>query len=257
MSEYETLLVTRGDNGVVVWTFNRPEVRNALNLEMVADIQHLLTTLSADSELAALIFAGSEKSFISGADIAELRDRKRDAAFERINNGLFRQIESFPAPTIAAVRGWALGGGCELAMACDLRVAGQGARLGQPEVGLGIIPGAGGCYRLPRLVGIGRARELIFTGRLIDAQEALEIGLVNRVVADDAVLDAAQELAGAIAKNSTLAVRMAKVVLNAGPEMSTDVAVAQPQRGAPRHPRPKSRQARSLGLRKSDVAAAN
>jgi len=225
MHEYKTLLVEAQD-GVVVCTFNRPEVRNALSLEMVQEVRHLLTSLEADPELKVLIFAGSEKAFISGADIAELRDRKRDAAFKRINNGLFREIELFGAPTIAAVRGWALGGGCELAMACDLRVVGEGARLGQPEVGLGIIPGAGGCYRLTKLVGQGMARELIYTGRIIKADVAKEIGLVNKVVPDADVLDAARELAAEIGRNSTLAVRMAKTMMNSVGEMSTDVAMA-------------------------------
>jgi len=219
-------MVQEFEGGVVQCTFNRPEVRNALNLDMVQDIRRLLDTLAGRSDLKVLIFTGSARSFISGADIAELRDRKRDAAFKRINNSLFREIETFAAPTIAAIRGWALGGGCELAMACDLRVAGQGAKLGQPEVGLGIIPGAGGCYRLPRLVGLGRARELIFTGRILDAAEALEIGLVNRVLPDDEVLDGALALAAEIGKNSTLAVRMAKTLINNGGEMSTDVAMA-------------------------------
>jgi len=226
VSEYQTLLIEKDESGVVLCTFNRPEVRNALNRDMVDDIRALLEEHKSDPTVRVIVFAGSEKSFISGADIAELRDRKRDAAFERINNSLFREIELFPAPTIAAVRGWALGGGCELAMACDLRVAGEGARFGQPEVGLGIIPGAGGCLRLPKLVGIGRARELVFTGRIIDAAEALEIGLVNNVVSDGDVIDTARELAGSIAKNSTLAVRMAKTMLNSQGEMSMDVAMA-------------------------------
>ena len=225
MSQYETLLVESRE-GVVVCTFNRPAVRNALNRQMVQDIRALLQSLAGDPSVKVVIFTGSPKSFISGADIAELRDRKRDAALEQINNSLFREIELLAAPTIAAVRGWALGGGCELAMACDLRIAGQGARFGQPEVGLGIIPGAGGCYRLPRLVGLGRARELIFTGRIIDAQEALDIGLVNRVVPDEDTLAAAHELAAAIARNSGLAVRMAKTVLNNTADMSTDALMA-------------------------------
>ncbi|MDP6928301.1 MAG: enoyl-CoA hydratase-related protein [Planctomycetota bacterium] len=225
MSDYETLLIER-DGGVVQCMFNRPEVRNALNHQMVRDIRALLTELSAEALPEVLIFAGSDKAFVSGADISELRDRRRDAAFERINTELFAEIEKFAAPTIAAVRGWALGGGCELAMACDLRIAGEGARFGQPEVGLGIIPGAGGCYRLPRLVGLGRARELVFTGRIIDAAEAADIGLVNRVVPDATVLDAARELADAIAKNSSLAVRMAKTMLNGASDMSTDALMA-------------------------------
>ena len=226
-STYDTLTLDVDEAGIALCTFNRPEVRNALNFEMVEDIRRVLDRLASRADLAALIFTGAGgRSFISGADIGELLERRRDDAFRRINNSLFREIEQFVAPTIAAVRGYALGGGCELAIACDLRVCGEGARLGQPEVGLGIIPGAGGAYRLPRLVGLGRARELVFTGRLVESEEALRIGLVNEVVPDEEVVDAARALAARIARNSPLAVRMAKVVLNSNGEMSTDVAMA-------------------------------
>lgn len=227
MSDYKTLLFEMNKDGIAVCTFNRPKVRNALNLGMVEDIRRVLHKAADDSDCRALIFTGAGgKAFVSGADIAELLERKAGDAFRRINNGLFREIELFPLPTIAAIQGFALGGGCELAMACDLRVGGQGARLGQPEVKLGIIPGAGGTYRLTRLVGTGMARELVYTGRLVDADEALRIGLLNRVVADDDVLDEAIALATEIGKNSPLAVRLAKQVFLGGGEMSTDVAMA-------------------------------
>jgi enoyl-CoA hydratase len=227
MSDYKTLLYEVDNDGIAVCTFNRPKVRNALNLDMVEDIRRVLHAAADDSDVRVLIFSGAGgKAFVSGADIAELLERRSMDAFRRINNGLFREIEQFPMPTIAAMQGFALGGGCELAMACDLRVAGQGARLGQPEVKLGIIPGAGGTYRLTRLVGPGMARELVYTGRLLDADEALRIGLVNRVVPDEDVLDVAKELAVEIARNSALAVRLAKQVFLAGGEMSTDVAMA-------------------------------
>ncbi len=226
-TSYNTLLLDIDEQGIAVCTFNRPDVYNALNHDMVRDIRQVLDTLSLRDDISVVIFTGAGgKSFISGADIAELRERNRAHAMQRINNSLFREIEQFPAPTIAAIRGWALGGGCELAMACDLRVAGVGARFGQPEVGLGIIPGAGGTYRLPRLVGLGCARELIFTGRIIDASEALSIGLVNRVVPDEEVVQAAKGLAGEIARNSNTAVRFAKIALNASDELSTDVGLA-------------------------------
>jgi enoyl-CoA hydratase/carnithine racemase len=171
-------------------------------------------------ESRVLIFAGSEKVFVSGADIRELRDRDKSDALAFINTGLFHDIEDFPLPTIAAIRGWALGGGCELAAACDLRVAGRGARFGQPEVKLGIIPGAGATYRLPRLIGLGNAKDLILTGRTIDAEEALRMGLVNRVVDDEAVLDTATALANEIAENGSLAVRFARMALNVSAESS-------------------------------------
>ncbi|BBM69865.1 crotonase [Rhodothermus marinus] len=223
---FATLLVEEDDRGIVCCTFNRPEVRNALNLEMVREVRRLLEQLAGRDDVRALIFTGAGgQAFVSGADIAELRERGRAEALQRINNSLFREIEQFPVPTIAAVRGWALGGGCELAMACDLRVAGESARFGQPEVRLGIIPGAGATYRLPRLVGMGKARELIFTGRILDASEALAIGLVNYVVPDDEVLAKARALAAEIAEASPLAVRFAKMALNATAEMSTDAAL--------------------------------
>ncbi len=226
-TDFTTILLEVDEQGIALCTFNRPEVRNALNETMVGEVRRMLDALAARDDVRALIFTGAGgEAFVSGADIAELRERGRAEALRRINNGLFREIEQFPAPTIAAIRGWALGGGCELAMACDLRVAGEGARLGQPEVRLGIIPGAGATYRLPRLVGPGKARELIFTGRLVDASEALSIGLVNRVVPDDEVVEAARTLAAEIARNSPLAVRFAKTALNASAEMSTDAALA-------------------------------
>ena len=225
--QYETLLVDRPAEGVVVATFNRPDVRNALGLEMVADIRRLLQTLSVKDDVRALIFAGSgEKAFVSGANIAELRDRNQFDALERINSALFREIETFVWPTIAAIGGYALGGGCELAMACDIRIAGQKAKLGQPEVGLGIIPGAGATYRLPRLVGQGMARELIFSGRIIDVDTALAIGLVNRVVAPDEVLQTAIDLGSEIGQNSAMALRMAKAALNTGLDAPTETCMA-------------------------------
>jgi len=224
---FETVTLNVDEDGIALCTFNRPEVRNALNLEMVSDVRRVLETLAQRDDVRVLIFTGAgDKAFVSGADIAELRDRGRAEALRRINNGLFREIEQFPLPTIAAIRGWALGGGCELAMACDLRVAAQGARLGQPEVALGIIPGAGATYRMPRLVGIGVARDLIFTGRIIDASEALSIGLVNHVVPDDDVIPAAHALAASIAKNGTMAVQFAKLALNSSFEMSTEAGLA-------------------------------
>ena len=219
MNEEPRVLTSREGN-VVTMTLNRPEARNALDQEMIDALHDALGALEPDSEIGALIVTGAgDKAFVAGADIGQLRERKSPEAFRRINQALFRRLEEFPAPTIAAVRGWALGGGCELAMACDLRVAGESAKFGQPEVGLGIIPGAGGTHRLQRLVGVGKARELIFTGDIIDAAEAEKIGLVNRVVPDAEVAAAAGELAGRIAKNSPGAVRLAKVVVNTAPDV--------------------------------------
>ncbi|HEX5139190.1 MAG TPA: enoyl-CoA hydratase-related protein, partial [Planctomycetota bacterium] len=168
-----------------------------------------------DGVVETCVFTGAgDKAFIGGADIAQLRERNAMDALRTINAALFGKIEALPFPTIAAVRGYCLGGGCELAMCCDLRVAGEGAKFGQPEVALGIIPAAGGTQRLPRLVGLGRAKELVLTGRTIDAREAERIGLVNRVVPDDEALDAAKALARQILAQGSLAVRLAKLNLN-------------------------------------------
>ncbi len=214
--DFETILLAVDEQGVALLTINRPQVRNALNQTMVDEIGAALKSLEGRDDIRTLIFTGAgEKAFLGGADIAELKARDAAAARKRINTNLFAQIERFPMPTIAAVRGFALGGGCELALACDLRICGQGAKFGQPEVALGIIPGAGATYRLPRVVGHAKAKELILTGRIFAADEALAMGLVSKVVADDGVLESAYDLAAEINKNGALAVRMAKEALNA------------------------------------------
>ena len=216
----DSVLIERKDNGIVLLTLNAPERRNAIGLEIVQRLHAILDALqveqAAGKTVSVLVLTGAgDKAFAAGADIAQLRERRSPEALQAINSTLFKRIEDFPVPSIAAIKGYALGGGCELAIACDLRVAGESAKLGQPEVKLGIVPGAGGTYRLPRLIGLGRARELIYTGRMVGAVEAERIGLVNRVVADAKVVDAALELAGEIAKNGSLAVRLAKSAMNA------------------------------------------
>lgn len=204
--------------GISIVTLNRPEVRNAIDLGMVDDLHSALDRLAADPGTRVLILTGSgDRAFASGADIRELRKRRPADALRGINSSLFLRIERFPVPTIAAVRGYALGGGCELALACDLRVAGVSSRFGQPEVGLGIIPAAGALLRLPRIIGMGRARELILTGRIIDADEAQHIGLVNRVVPDDRVLEEARAIAATLVSKSPLALKIAKMALAASP----------------------------------------
>lgn len=214
MDEPRTLC--RVDGNVAIVTLNAPQRRNAIDREMVEALHADLERLDAESGLAALVITGAgEKAFAAGADIAQLEKRTSQDALLAINSTLFRRVEEFPVPVIAAIRGFCLGGGCELAMACDLRIAGESARLGQPEVSLGIIPAAGATYRMPRLIGLGRARELIYTGRIVDAVEAERIGLVNRVVPDGEVLDRAVALAREIAHNGPLAVRAAKASMNA------------------------------------------
>jgi len=214
MSASKVLHERRGDALLV--TLNAPERRNAIDQEMVDGLHAVLDAHERDDALAAIVITGAgDKAFAAGADIAQLRQRTSQDALAAINSSIFVRIEEFPVPVIAAIRGFALGGGCELALACDLRVLGESAKLGQPEVKLGIIPAAGGTYRLPRLVGLGRARELIYTGRMVDAQECLRIGLANVVVPDAEVVDRALQLAAEIAQNGRLAVRAAKRSLNA------------------------------------------
>lgn len=216
MTERRTIRTEVDDGGIAILTLDRPEVRNAINLDMVREMSLALDELGADPRVRVLILRGEgSKAFAGGADIAQMRERRALDALKQVNARLFQQIEDFPHPTIAAIEGFALGGGCEVALACDLRVAGETARLGFPEVGLGIFPAAGGTHRLPNLVGIGKARELVFTGRIIAAAQALEIGLVEHVVPEGGALGKARELAAEIARNGGLAVRVAKLALNA------------------------------------------
>ncbi len=220
-------IVVAEEAGIACITLNRPEVQNAIDKETIDALHAALDRLAAEGRVSAIVLTGAgEQAFAAGADIAQLRERKRIDALAAINSTLFRKLEEFPYPTIAAIRGYALGGGNELAMACDLRVAGRGAKFGQPEVGLGIVAGAGAIERLPRLVGIGRAKEILYTGRMLDAGEALAIGLVNRVVDDDQVLAAAVDLARAILKNDRLAIRLTKASLNATARANDQVGIA-------------------------------
>ncbi|MDH3592518.1 MAG: enoyl-CoA hydratase-related protein [Planctomycetota bacterium] len=225
MSGYQTILVEVDDRLATV-TFNRPEKRNAIDRTMVDELDDALDGLVTGGVVAACVFTGAgDKAFVGGADIAQLRERRAADALQTINAALFNKIEALPFPTIAAVSGYCLGGGCELSMCCDLRVAGEGAKFGQPEVALGIIPAAGGTQRLPRLVGLGHAKDLVLTGRIIDAAEAARIGLVNRVVPDDEVLSAGRDLARTILKNGALAVRLAKLNLNNSSRTGQDGAL--------------------------------
>ncbi len=222
---YETILVDVEDHLAVI-TFNRPDKRNAISQTMVDELHDAMEKLVEDDDAHACVFVGAgDKAFVGGADIAQLRDRNLYDALKTINAALCNHIERLPMPTIAAAKGYCLGGGQEIAMACDLRVAGESAKFGQPEVALGIIPAAGGTQRLPKLVGLGRAKELIMTGRIIGAGEAERIGLVNRVVPDDEVLDAAKDLAREILANGSLAVRLAKLCLNNSSRTGQDSAL--------------------------------
>ena len=185
--------------GILYITLNRPEVRNALNPEMWRDIGAAVKLAKEDESVRVVILTGAgDKALASGADIRELHDRHYLVQLAGTATGAMKELENLPKPVICAVNGYALGGGCELAMACDIRIATGRSKFGQPELGLGLIPGAGGTQRLARLVGIGRAKELIYTGRIIDAKEALQIGLVNMVTEDsrEALMEAAGAMAG-------------------------------------------------------------
>ena len=201
-------------------TVNRPEVRNALDGQTVEEFHRALDEARAARVGVLVITGAGDKAFVSGADINAIRARKRDDALASINSGLMSAVESHPAVSIAAVNGYALGGGCELALACDLRLAATEAVFGLPEPSLGIIPGAGGTQRLPRIVGLGRAKEMILTGARWDARQALAYGLVSEVVPRAELMAAARALAGRVLALGPLALRLAKAALNASQQMS-------------------------------------
>ncbi|HUG43993.1 MAG TPA: enoyl-CoA hydratase-related protein [Acidobacteriota bacterium] len=222
MNEFENLHVEFSE-GVAVATFNRPEVMNALNQRTLEELDALLQKLEGDDGVGILILTGAGgKAFVAGADIREFS--RLDALSARglalRGQRLFTRLEEFSRPVVAAVNGFCLGGGCELALACHIRIASENAKFGQPEVKLGIIPGYGGTQRLTRLVGKGKALELILTGEMIAASEAKEIGLVNHVVAAENLLPFCRELAGKMLKNGPLALRYAIQAVNGGAEMS-------------------------------------
>ena len=208
---------------IATLTFDRPAVKNALNLETVNECHQALDELAANPQAGVLIITGAgETSFVSGADINDIRARSGADGLAAINSSLFAKIDRFPKPVIAAINGYALGGGCELALACDIRVAADSAKFGQPELGLGIIPGAGATQRLPRIVGLGWAKHLVLTGDIIDAKRALEIGLVTAVMPASQLQMRARELAKKILKQGPLAARLAKLTLNASARVDLD-----------------------------------
>jgi enoyl-CoA hydratase len=208
---YETLLLEKR-GAVALVTVNRPDKLNALNIKTREEGAALLAELAVDDSVRVVVFTGAgDKSFIAGADIAEFAGRTPNQQRSvMLGHSLFTAFDNFPKPVIAMINGFCLGGGCELALACDLRIASDKARLGQPEINLGIIPGGGGTQRLTRLVGEGKAMELILTGDMINAQTAYEIGLVNMVVPHEELADKTMALAARIAEKSPIALRMAK-----------------------------------------------
>ncbi len=218
---YENLLYEKKDQ-IGCITFSRPKVLNALNRKTMEELGDLLARARDDAEVRALILTGAgEKAFVAGADIHELAQRTPvdGKEFSLFGQGVFHMLETMAKPSIAAINGYALGGGCELALACTIRLASKTAKLGQPEVKLGIIPGYGGSQRLARLCGKGVAHELILTGEMVSADEALRIGLVNRVVEPAELIPAAEALARKIIANAPLAVKFAMEAVEHGMEM--------------------------------------
>ncbi|MCI2105342.1 MAG: enoyl-CoA hydratase-related protein [Intestinimonas sp.] len=217
-------LLLEVENGIAVLTINRPKALNALNSETLAELGQCLAEVEKREDVKVLILTGSgEKSFVAGADISEMVNAtpKEGRAMGLLAREAFGRLENMPQVTIAAVNGYALGGGCEISMSCDIRVAAENAKFGQPECGLGILPGFGGTQRLARLVGKGRAKELIFTCDMIDAQEAYRIGLANKMVPQAELLDTCKKMAGRVMKNAPFAVSLAKQAINTG--MDTDL----------------------------------
>lgn len=229
-------ILSERHESVLLIRISRPESLNALNRELLNELETCIEEFASDPGTRVAVLTGEGKAFVAGADIAEMRGLSPEGArdFSACGQRLFRKIETLAKPVIAAVNGFALGGGCELAMACDFRIASEQAKFGQPEVGLGLIPGFGGTQRLPRLVGPGMAKQLILTGQLIDAQTALAIGLVNRVVPEGELIPTALELARAIAGKGPLAVQVAKQVINQGLHVDIEKGTAIENEAFPR-----------------------
>jgi enoyl-CoA hydratase len=214
---YETIRVeTRGQIGMI--TLNRPKALNALNSQLIGELNQAMRALDGDPQVAVMVITGSERAFAAGADIKEMQDKTFIAAFQSDFIAPWQEVATHRKPVIAAVAGYALGGGCELAMMCDIIIAADTAKFGQPEINLGTIPGAGGTQRLIRAIGKAKAMEMILTGRMMDAEEAERANLVARVVPAADLLDEAMKLAGTIAEKSQPVVAMAKEAVNAAYE---------------------------------------
>lgn len=218
----EFLSLKVDDNGIGLLTIERPAALNALNQAVLQELDSVLTEVANASNVKVLVVTGQGRAFVAGADIAEMRQMSSLEAeeFSLLGQCIFAKLAALTQPSIAAINGFALGGGLELALACDLRVASEKAKFGQPEIGLGIIPGFGATQRLPRLIGVAQAKELLFTGTTITATEAAAVGLVNRLVAPEELLDVALDLAAKIAKQSTIILRKLKTAVDVGLTMS-------------------------------------
>ncbi len=218
-------LEVKGQIGVL--TINRPEALNALNDKVISELDKVLDSVDVGTVRCLIVTGAGQKAFVAGADIAQMSGltKAEGEAFGKLGNDVFRKLETLPIPTIAAVNGFALGGGCELSMSCDIRLAADTAVFGQPEVGLGITPGFGGTQRLARLVGMGKAKELIYTARNIKAPEALACGLVQAVYPADELMAEAEKMANRIAGNAPIAVRACKKAINDGLQVDMDKAI--------------------------------
>ena len=224
---YQTLRYEKQEN-IGILTINRPEALNALNSTVIGDLEQAITEVEKDAELGALIITGEGRSFVAGADIGEQYplDVAGGRKWGQRGSALFRRIEKLEFPTIAAVNGFALGGGCELALSCDIILASEKAKFGQPEVGLGITPGFSGTQRLPRRVGIAKAKELIFSGKVIGAAESEKIGLVNAVYAPEELIPGAIAMAKSFTANAPIAVKYSKACIDRGMQMDIDDGIA-------------------------------
>ena len=225
--DYQFLKIELQDNGIGIMTVSAPKSLNALNSTVLKEIDHFVSNLDTKKTRILIVTGDGEKSFVAGADISEMVNlyEKEGYEFSKIGAIAFRKLETLPIPVIAAVNGFCLGGGCELAMACDIRICSNNARFGQPEVGLGITPGFSGTYRLAKLIGQGYAKEMIYTGKAIRADEALRIGLVNAVYEPAELMDKAMEMAQKMLKNAPLAIAHAKRCINESYDLCADDAI--------------------------------
>lgn len=223
-----TSLLFKKEGNIGILSINRPDALNALNSIVLDELGQAIEMIDNDPDIHILILTGEGRAFVAGADIAEMKDMNSMEARRFAEKGIsiFRRIELMEKPVIAAINGFALGGGCELSMCADIRIASEKAKFGQPEVGLGITPGFAGTQRLARLVGVGRAKELIFTCDIIGAEEAYRIGLVNKIVSPEELMNVTIEMANKIASKSQIAVRYSKTAINRGIETDLDTGMA-------------------------------